>query len=235
MNWMQAITEPDVCIEEYVDGDRRDRPDRHPRREPGPRPRPHRRTRVCCDCTDERRSGDARPPPHRDPLRQLRTGRRRSRPERPPQDVEAAYVDGVLTVSMPRVVAGSPGRARDARVGDRIPRVSRSLTGRWEPTDRASSPLTPRPPGHAHGGRGPPGGPRGHQPRRADAPAGRWRAPRRSGPRGPGPGVESVLIASGAGVRGAVPDRVDLDPQYRQGPREGVLADRGSRAHRRPR
>jgi len=98
-NWMQAITEPDVCIEEYVDGDRRvirvDIPGVHPNRD----------LDLTVDEEVLRLHGQRHAEKHDQHHTVIRYGTFERIMSLPlgtrPEDVEAEYVDGVLTVSIP--------------------------------------------------------------------------------------------------------------------------------------
>lgn len=106
MNWMQAVTEPDVCIEEYVDGDR------HVVRIDIPGVNPGRDLELSVHEGVLRLHGERRSETHDQHRTEIRYGSFERVVTLPPgttaQDVEAAYVDGVLTVSMPRESPAHP-------------------------------------------------------------------------------------------------------------------------------
>jgi HSP20 family protein len=100
VNWMgSATTEPDIRIEEYVDGDR------HVIRADMPGVDPNKDIQLTVDGAVLHLRGERRAEKHDEHRTELRYGSferlitlpRGTRPE----DVTAEYTDGVLTVSMP--------------------------------------------------------------------------------------------------------------------------------------
>ena len=100
VNWMgSATTEPDIRIEEYVDGDR------HVIRADMPGVDPNKDIQLTVDGAVLHLRGERRAEKHEEHRSEFRYGSferlitlpRGTRPE----DVTAEYVDGVLTVSMP--------------------------------------------------------------------------------------------------------------------------------------
>lgn len=99
MSWMESMTNPDVRIEEYVDGDRRivrvDLPGIDPTQD----------VELTVDGAILRLCGERRAEEHDEHHSEIRYGSFERvismPPGTTPQDVSAEYVDGVLTVSMP--------------------------------------------------------------------------------------------------------------------------------------
>lgn len=99
MSWMESMTSPEVRIEEYVEGDRRfvraDLPGIDPARD----------VELTVDGGILRLRGERRAEEHDEHHTEIRYGSFERvialPPGTTPQDVNAEYVDGVLTVSMP--------------------------------------------------------------------------------------------------------------------------------------